>query len=391
MEKKRILLVIPSNSGTIAGCFYNLYIALSAQKNVTVYVANMSYISNGSFHFDTVLSIEEKKCSYFTKIRKLKEIKKKYKIDVSVSALASCNLLNILSKCSEKTIGIFHAPLKQNKILGNTTYMLSYISYKFLFPKLDKVFCVSESVKSDVLCNMWINKSKVDVVYNIHNVTCIREKADEVIDPQYKHIFKKNVLLYVGKLYNIKSPDRLLRAYAEIKNRDVQLASTMNIVFIGKDVRDTQKKLNVIVKTYGMQDNVFFIGEQSNPYKYMKRATVLVSSSKSEGLPGVLIESLLLNTPVVTSNSSLGVWEILGVKTSLNKNIGNHYASKGIITSNENVLDSLDDISISYDDKKMADAIISLLHDKELYDRMKRAPFLFESQIDPDIARKYII
>lgn len=64
---------------------------------------------------------------------------------------------------------------------------------------------------------------------------------------------------------------------------------------------------------------------------------------------------------------------------------------KGIITSNENVLDSLDDISISYDDKKMADAIISLLHDKEFYNRMKKAPFLFESQITPDIARKYII
>lgn len=389
MIKKKILLVIPSNNGTIAGCFYNLYIALSSQKDVAVYVANMSYISNGTFHFETVLSVEEKKCSYFAKIRKLREIKKKYKIDVSVSALVSCNLLNILSKCSEKTIGIFHAPLKQNKILGNITYMLSYISYKFLFPKLDRVFCVSESVKSDVLSNMWIDKSKVDVVYNIHDVTCIREKANEAIDSQYEYIFKKKVLLYVGKLYNIKSPDRLLRAYAEIKNRDVQLASTVNIVFIGKDVRDTQKKLNAIIETYGIQDHVFFMGVQSNPYKYMKRATVLVSSSKSEGLPGVLIESLLLNTPVIASNSSLGVWEILELKYS--KNICNHYASKGIITSNENVLDSLDDISINYDDKKMADAIISLLNDKELYDRMKKAPFLFESQITPDIARKYII
>ena len=362
MMKKKILLVIPSNNGTIAGCFYNLYIALSAQKDVTVYTANMSHISNGSFHFETVLSIEEKKCNYFTKIRKLKEIKKKYKIDISVSALVSCNLLNIFSKCSEKTIGIFHAPLNQNKILGNITYMLSYVSYKFLFPKLDKVFCVSESVKSDVLSNMWIDKSKVDVVYNIHDVTCIREKADEAIDPQYEYIFRKNILLYVGKLYNIKSPDRLLRAYAEIKNRDVQLASTVNVVFIGI---------------------------QSNPYKYMKRATALISPSKSEGLPGVLIESLLLNTPVIASNSSLGVWEILGLKYSKKK--CNHYALKGIITSNENVLDSLDDISISYDDKKMADAIISLLHDKELYNRMKKAPFLFESQITPDIARKYII
>lgn len=389
MMKKKILLVIPSNNGRIAGCFYNLYIALSAQKDVTVYTANMSHISNGSFHFETVLSIEEKKCNYFTKIRKLKEIKKKYKIDISVSALVSCNLLNIFSKCSEKTIGIFHAPLNQNKILGNITYMLSYVSYKFLFPKLDKVFCVSESVKSDVLSNMWIDKSKVDVVYNIHDVTCIREKADEAIDPQYEYIFRKNILLYVGKLYNIKSPDRLLRAYAEIKNRDVQLASTVNVVFIGKDVRDTQKKLDVIIETYGIQDNIFFIGVQSNPYKYMKRATALISPSKSEGLPGVLIESLLLNTPVIASNSSLGVWEILGLKYSKKK--CNHYALKGIITSNENVLDSLDDISISYDDKKMADAIISLLHDKELYNRMKKAPFLFESQITPDIARKYII
>ena len=391
---KNILLVIPSNTGTIASCFYNLYLALLSNKDVSLYVANMSYLPNGDFDFSvrTILSIDAGKCNYLTKIIKLKRIKHQYRIDVAISALASCNFLNIMSRSGEKTIGIFHAPLFQNKILGNLTYAFTYLSYKFLFGKFDKVFCVSESVKLDVLRNMKVDESKVSVVYNIHNISNIETKSLEMLDDRYKILFERKTLLYVGKLYSIKAPDRLLRAYAEIKRRDVHLASTINVLFIGKDVRNTMEKLNLIIDYYGIRDNVFFLGQQSNPYKFIRNADIVVSSSKSEGLPGVLIESLLLNTPIISSNSSLGVWEILGVMAMYNIHYkNNYYASKGVITTNEDLTDSLSNVVIGLDDKNMADAIMILLKNKKLYNTMKGSPFLFKKQVSPDISSKYII
>ena len=379
---KNILLVIPSNTGTIASCFYNLYLALLSNKDVSLYVANMSYLPNGDFDFSvrTILSIDAGKCNYLTKIIKLKRIKHQYRIDVAISALASCNFLNIMSRSGEKTIGIF---------VPNFHF---YLSYKFLFGKFDKVFCVSESVKLDVLRNMKVDESKVSVVYNIHNISNIETKSLEMLDDRYKILFERKTLLYVGKLYSIKAPDRLLRAYAEIKRRDVHLASTINVLFIGKDVRNTMEKLNLIIDYYGIRDNVFFLGQQSNPYKFIRNADIVVSSSKSEGLPGVLIESLLLNTPIISSNSSLGVWEILGVMAMYNIHYkNNYYASKGVITTNEDLTDSLSNVVIGLDDKNMADAIMILLKNKKLYNTMKGSPFLFKKQVSPDISSKYII
>ena len=85
----------------------------------------------------------------------------------------------------------------------------------------------------------------------------------------------------------------------------------------------------------GVIENVHYWGRQENPYKYMRRAKVLVSCSISEGLPGVLIESLFLNTPVISTNSSEGVWEILNCVENYNPRLESYYITEnGVITSN---------------------------------------------------------
>jgi glycosyltransferase involved in cell wall biosynthesis len=52
-------------------------------------------------------------------------------------------------------------------------------------------------------------------------------------------------------------------------------------------------------------------GFQSNPYPWMRNADLFAMSSDSEGLPTVLIESLILGTPVVSTDCPTGPSEIL--------------------------------------------------------------------------------
>lgn len=67
----------------------------------------------------------------------------------------------------------------------------------------------------------------------------------------------------------------------------------------------------------------------------MKRSRMLVLPSRSEGLPGVIIESLALGTKVVSTNSSLGVWEIMESEAFYEKHLlHNVMTSFGIITPN---------------------------------------------------------
>ena len=53
------------------------------------------------------------------------------------------------------------------------------------------------------------------------------------------------------------------------------------------------------------------LGFVTNPYPYMRRASLFVLSSKWEGLPGVLIEAMYCGVPLVSTNCPSGPQEIL--------------------------------------------------------------------------------
>jgi len=59
-----------------------------------------------------------------------------------------------------------------------------------------------------------------------------------------------------------------------------------------------------------LKQSVRFSGFQENPWPYFKHADLIVLSSRYEGLPNVVLESLALGTPVVATDCPGGVREI---------------------------------------------------------------------------------
>ena len=53
-----------------------------------------------------------------------------------------------------------------------------------------------------------------------------------------------------------------------------------------------------------MRDNVIFYGEQSNPYRYMKNADLLLLTSHHEAAPMVIDEARILGLPVLTTETT---------------------------------------------------------------------------------------
>ena len=65
------------------------------------------------------------------------------------------------------------------------------------------------------------------------------------------------------------------------------------------------------VQQQNLSDKVKFISKQTNPFPYVKKAMFTVLTSKFEGFPRVIIESLALGTPVVSVNCKSGPEEII--------------------------------------------------------------------------------
>ncbi len=66
-----------------------------------------------------------------------------------------------------------------------------------------------------------------------------------------------------------------------------------------------------LVRELGIEQDVALPGFDRNPFAWMRRAGVFVSSSLSEGCPNVLMQALGCGTPVVSTRSIGGAAEIL--------------------------------------------------------------------------------
>ncbi|MDD4689819.1 MAG: glycosyltransferase [Eubacteriales bacterium] len=336
MNKTKILIVSPSNKGTIAKCSANLYKGFLKRQDVEVkivcihkYQAGLDVLEDCDYYSCKKQNFLANLLSIFSRLVWLYKIKTIFQPTITISTLPACSTLNAIVPYRDRKIGVFHAPNTQIKEL-KFQYFLSQFSYRYIYPRLDSFSCVSEEVKGFIAFNYpWIVKDKIRVVYNVHPDDMIRKKALELIEDTLIGSGRKYIL-YCGRLEKVKAPERLLKAYVLSKLSK----KGYDLVFMGAEAEYSWKELMV---TLSGDDKAFihYIGEQTNPYKYMKSASMLVSCSRSEGLPGVLIEALCIGTPIITTNSTRGVWEIMNCYDSYKDNLNDLFITEdGIITPN---------------------------------------------------------
>ncbi len=58
-----------------------------------------------------------------------------------------------------------------------------------------------------------------------------------------------------------------------------------------------------------MEDRVYLVGKDKNPYRYMARADIFLFSSNREGFPNVLVEALASGVPIISTDCKKVVQE----------------------------------------------------------------------------------
>ena len=119
------------------------------------------------------------------------------------------------------------------------------------------------------------------------------------------NIFPKKVLkiISVGRLVDQKSQITLLKAINKIKS-----LYELRVILIGRGVDYHKIKNYIKMKKLSKLVKVFYT---SNPFPYIKQADLFILSSKYEGLPNVLLESIALKKMVISSDCPTGPKEIL--------------------------------------------------------------------------------
>jgi len=162
--------------------------------------------------------------------------------------------------------------------------------------KNQKLIGISQSVLDDITKTLQIPVKERKVIYAPHNIKKVRELANEDIS-------FSNYIVAVGALNKRKNYPLLLEAFSKLQFKNLKLL----IIGEGPEREIIKKKINLL----GIEKRVYILGFKENPYPYIKNAEALVLSSFSEGLPRVIVEALILHTPVISTNSSEGLKEIM--------------------------------------------------------------------------------
>ena len=109
----------------------------------------------------------------------------------------------------------------------------------------------------------------------------------------------------MGKIIPVKGFDRLARIHKYLINAGYNIQTF--ILGIGSQEEEIKK----YIQKNGLEESFHFMGYQTNPYKYIRRADLFVCSSISEGFSTAVTEALIVGTPVITTDVS-GMKELLG-------------------------------------------------------------------------------
>jgi glycosyltransferase involved in cell wall biosynthesis len=172
------------------------------------------------------------------------------------------------------------------------------------YRRADVVTAVSEGVAQDLEHELGLPRAKIQVVYNPMVADDVERLAAAPVEHPWFASDATNVLVACGRLVEVKDYPTMLDAFARVR-----AARPAKLAVLGEG--PLRGALEAAVRARGLGGDVAFLGFDKNPYKYMARARLLLQSSRAEGLPGTLIQSMACGTPVVATDCDHGPREVV--------------------------------------------------------------------------------
>ena len=238
-------------------------------------------------------------------------------------------------------------------ITGWSKGYIKKVLYKFISNMADKIIVNSIEFQKQYLKTFNIHTVNI---YNPLNTKEIIRKSRQKIN--YNFFDRKSLnFINIGRLVDQKDQITLLKAFNLIKKKT---KIKFKLLIMGSGTNED------LLKKYIVENNlikiVSILNFKQNPYNYLKKSDVFILTSIYEGLPNVLLESLVLKKFIISSDCPTGPKEILD------------NGKGGFLFKMQNEYDLYKKIKFYFENKKKMKKIINHGHK-----RLKR--FDFESNM----------
>lgn len=198
--------------------------------------------------------------------------------------------------------------------IGWSRNIFKRLIFKLVLNLSDKVMVNSLEFKKDLKKDLNINAL---CIYNPLNKEQIK-KESKIKSINIFNSSKKLKILNIGRFTEQKDQLTFLKSLNLIKDK-----IKFDARIIGRG--ELKGKLQEYIEKNNLKKSVKILNFTNNPYPYIKQTDLFVLSSKYEGLPNVILESLVLKKFVISSRCRTGPKEILlNGKGGLLFKVGSH-------------------------------------------------------------------
>lgn len=300
--RKNVLLMVPMlhqggfericvQTAKLLADKYHVRIAIFSSEDMFYDVGDIPLID---LHLGSRPSLLGKLWNILLRIRAVKKVKKEQNIHITYSFGPTANLINALAKAQDAVwIGIRgYGALEAKREM------------KLTCGRADKVICCAKEMADDVR-RLYTSKS-VECLYN----PCDTEKLEALSkeEPCAAHraflAEKQPLLASMSRVDDVKGFWHQIKAFALIKKE----LPGAGLMLIGDGDFSEYERL---AEGLQVRDSVLFTGVQKNPFCYLKKASLYLMTSETEGFPNAMVEAMAVGVPALSVNCKTGPAEIL--------------------------------------------------------------------------------
>ncbi|HLS54226.1 MAG TPA: glycosyltransferase, partial [Tissierellaceae bacterium] len=196
-----------------------------------------------------------------------------------------------------------------------------------VYKRFDRIFTVSEEAREKLVKMVPSINDKTKVFTNMISPELIIEEAKMGVGFQQDN-FTGIRIVTVGRLAFEKGQDLAIKAMVKL------IKDGINVKWYCIGEGKGRKEYEELIDRYQLQDKFILLGENSNPYRFIKECDIYVQPSRHEGYCITLAEARALDRPIVTTSFTGAKEQVKHNETGLVVSIHEdqiYYAVKGLI------------------------------------------------------------